>query len=208
MRKLGLRRLLLIVVLNLIPVAGVAFLGWDAAYILLLYWAENLVMGGIALIRILTARGEARGPHASGLGGRIGLGCFFIVHYGIFCLGHGVFAAAIASSLTPTGGDDLWARTFGDRGFQIALLATAVLQIIALVRDWWMTGRWKDSSPGLEMFRPYGRIVVLHVTIILGAWGLAVLDAPTAAVLILCLLKLGLELVLGFLSSSGSARPA
>ena len=43
----------LLVLLNLIPVAGVAFLGWDAGYILLLYWAENLVMGGIALIRIL-----------------------------------------------------------------------------------------------------------------------------------------------------------
>lgn len=207
-RRIGLLRLVLIVVLNLAPVGGVAFLGWDAAYILLLYWAENLIMGAVALIRILTARGEGHGLQVSGVGGRIGLGCFFIVHYGIFCLGHGVFAATIGSDLTPAsaGVPDLWARTFGDRSFQIALLATAVLQVVALVRDWWLAGRWRDSSPGLEMFKPYGRIAVLHVTVIVGAWGLAALNAPTAAVLVLCLLKLVLELGLTAFSSSGDRR--
>lgn len=195
-RHIGARRLMMIVVLNLIPVAGVAFLGWDAGYILLLYWAENLILGGVALIRILTARGDGPGAKGEGVRARIGLGCFFMVHYGIFCLGHGVFAASMASQLAPDAAGDggLWARTFGDRSFQIALAATAILQIVALVRDWWMAGRWRDSSPGLEMFRPYGRIAVLHVTVILGAWGLAALNAPTAAVLVLCLLKLGLEL--------------
>lgn len=210
MRRLGLRRLLLIVLLNLIPVAGVAFLGWDAGYILLLYWAENLVMGGIALIRILTARGDERGPNPQGLGSRLGLGCFFVIHYGIFCLGHGAFAASMASRLSPGGAgrEDLWARTFGDRSFQIALLATAVIQVVILVRDWWMAGRWKQSSPGLEMFKPYGRIAVLHVTIILGAWGLAVVNASTSAVLVLCLMKLILELILVAFSSGGDERAA
>lgn len=204
-RRLGWRRLALLVLLNLIPVAGVAFLGWDAGYILLLYWAENLIMGGIALIRILTARGDGPGPKTQGAGGRLGLGCFFVVHYGIFCLGHGAFAASMASRLAPGSAGDvgLWSRTFGDRGFQLALLATAILQIIILVRDWWIAGRWKDSSPGLEMFRPYGRIAVLHITIILGAWGLAIVNAPTGAVLILCLMKLTLELILLAFTSPG-----
>lgn len=207
-RHIGVRRLMVIVALNLIPVAGVAFLGWDAGYILLLYWAENLILGGVALLRILTARGDGPGPKASGLGDRIGLGCFFVVHYGIFCLGHGAFAASMASQLAPGGAGDpgLWARTFGDRSFQIALAATAVFQIVGLVRDWWMAGRWRESSPGFEMFRPYGRIFVLHVTVILGAWGLAALNAPTAAVLVLCLLKLGLELGLTAFGAPARAR--
>lgn len=204
-RRLGVRRLVLIVLLNLIPVAGVAFLGWDAGYILMLYWAENLVLGVMALIRIWTARGDGPGPQANGVRGRLGLGCFFMVHYGIFCFGHGVFAAAMASDLAPTavGDPGLWERTFGDRSFQIALLATAVIQMVVLVRDWWIAGRWRDGSPGAEMFKPYGRIVVLHVTIIIGAWGLAAINAPTAAVLVLCLMKLVLELGLASFSADG-----
>ena len=35
-----------LVAVNLIPLAGVFFLDWDIGPILLLYWSENLVVGG------------------------------------------------------------------------------------------------------------------------------------------------------------------
>jgi len=31
---------------NLIPLGGVFFLGWDAAILVILYWAENVIIGG------------------------------------------------------------------------------------------------------------------------------------------------------------------
>jgi hypothetical protein len=34
---------------NAIPLFGVVFLGWDAFHIVLLYWAENIVIGFNAL---------------------------------------------------------------------------------------------------------------------------------------------------------------
>ena len=39
------------------------------------------------------------------------------------------------------------------------------------------------------MFAPYGRLVVLHITIILGGMAIAITGAPAAAVAILVVLK-------------------
>ena len=50
------------------------------------------------------------------------------------------------------------------------------------------------------MFRPYGRVFVLHITVLLGAFGLHAIGAPTWTILLLCVGKMVLELgaVLGF----------
>ena len=44
------------------------------------------------------------------------------------------------------------------------------------------------------MFAPYGRLVVLHVTIIVGAVVISVTGAPEAAIVVLVLLKIALDL--------------
>ena len=177
---------------NLIPVLGVAFLGWDAAQILLLFWAENIVIGLLTLPRILAAEGgrpEQEGSPAA-------TGCFFVVHYGVFCIGHLVFALSLANDFVRADGQGgVWARTFGDGGFWLAVLAVAVLHLVAQIRDWWMKRAWRDASPVLEMFRPYSRIVVLHVTVLVGAWLMLTFNAPAWAVLLLCLGKALLEVI-------------
>ena len=44
------------------------------------------------------------------------------------------------------------------------------------------------------MFSPYGRLVVLHVTIIFGAIAISMTGAPVAAIVILVVLKTLLDL--------------
>jgi hypothetical protein len=44
------------------------------------------------------------------------------------------------------------------------------------------------------MSAPYGRLMVLHITIIIGGMAIAMTGAPSAAVLILVLLKTALDL--------------
>ena len=44
------------------------------------------------------------------------------------------------------------------------------------------------------MAAPYGRLVILHVTIILGGMAIALTGAPAAAVFVLVLLKTALDL--------------
>ncbi len=44
------------------------------------------------------------------------------------------------------------------------------------------------------MFEPYGRLVILHLTILLGAFAIMVIGAPVAAVAVLVALKTAMDL--------------
>lgn len=185
---------------NLIPALGVAFLGWSASQILILYWMENVILGVLTLPRIVAAgRGRAEG---------FGLALFFAVHYGLFCLGHLIFVVVLVAGLV-SGGDELISDADDGRGFYLAILAVAVLHLISQVREWWLPGRWREAQPGSEMFKPYGRIFVLHLTVLLGAWLIVGAGAPAATILLLCALKLALELVMIAITGvSNAVKPA
>ena len=75
--------------IDLAPALMVVFAGWGAAALVMLYWVENLMIGVATIARILlTAIGRMGAPGLL-FGGFIT--AFFALHYGLFCLGHGVF---------------------------------------------------------------------------------------------------------------------
>ena len=195
---------------NLIPVAGVLFLGWDAAQILILYWIENVILGLLTLPRILAARRPQSNASGDRLGNSIGAAAFFTVHYGVFCIGHLTFALALAGDFIAAEGGDgrVWDRTFGDPALPWAVMAMAALHLATQVRGWWMTGAWRDASPTLEMFKPYGRIFVLHLTVLIGAFLMLAFKAPAWVVLVLCLGKAMLELAGAVISGRINPRRA
>jgi hypothetical protein len=107
---------------NALPLFGVFFLGWDTFSIILLYWAENVVIGAVNVLKMITCSPDAnllvwgnvdpndklnreRMEHARGdavtmlrlanHGSKLFLVPFFIFHYGMFCFVHGVFIFAI-----------------------------------------------------------------------------------------------------------------
>jgi hypothetical protein len=159
--------------------------------------------------------GSARMPSA----GRAALAVFFLVHYGIFWFVHGVFvftlpmflghgaADCIAGSPifpagTPGGfpgaatcgpgpfGDVLWSNV------TIAAIALFVSHGAAFLFNYIGNAEYITASPTGQMGAPYGRVVVLHLTILFGAFAVAILGAPVAALLILVGLKTALDLTL------------
>ena len=76
-----------LIVTNLIPIGGVIFLGWNAATVVLLYLAENLVIGFYGLLRIATMPMERPSDHLA----KAFLIPFFTLHFGGFCAVHGLF---------------------------------------------------------------------------------------------------------------------
>ena len=72
---------LVLLLANLVPVFGVLYLDWDVSSIIVLYWAENLIIGGFTLLKMLVA----------GKTGALFRMLFFCVHYGGFCAIHGIF---------------------------------------------------------------------------------------------------------------------
>ena len=48
--------LVALVAANMVPLWGVLFFNWDAFYIVLLYWAENLVIGFYNILKMVLAQ--------------------------------------------------------------------------------------------------------------------------------------------------------
>jgi hypothetical protein len=55
-------------------------------------------------------------------------------------------------------------------------------------------GEYRRTSPVAQMFAPYGRLVVLHLTIVLGAWPVVLLGSPIGLLLVLVVGKTVLDL--------------
>ena len=202
-----------LVLANAIPLAGVLFLGWSVWTILILYWVENGIVGVINILKMARAQGpdptDRRGiaQHPVPSGSKLALIPFFVIHYGLFWFVHGIFVLTLPL-FTGIFDDGPVADPFEVAGYQAAgvdpgaiLLAAGALAISHGVSFWWnflRGGEYRRVSAAGQMFAPYGRLVALHLTIILGATAVVATGAPVAAVAILVaaktLLDLGLHL--------------
>lgn len=174
-----------LVAANLVPLVGVLFFGWSLFGVIAVYWIENAVIGSYALLRILTAQGsEGTGQQTP----KAFLAPFFVVHYGGFWLGHGVF---LVSLFGETGGGD-WVE---GGGLGVAsVVALVVSHGMSFAFNYLAGGERKAAVPSLEMFRPYGRVVVLHLAILGGGFLVDALGAPTLALALFVALKTALDL--------------
>jgi hypothetical protein len=191
----------LLVVANLVPLAGVLFLGWELATIVALYWLENGVIGAFALARIGTAQGVDADPGSVTINGRavpqaqlanpvtarVILMPFFVIHYGMFWLVHGVFVWFAL----PLMWEEMGAGTGSP---SLAAIAWAIPVLVlshgaSFLCNWWWGGERRTSTPSREMAAPYGRVMILHVTIVLGAFAVAAIGAPIGALVLMVALK-------------------
>lgn len=179
--------LLVILILNLVPVAGVLWAGWSPLQLLLLYWIENVAVGVFNALKLRDY--EAHLPET---GSPFKLSNFFIMHYGMFTLVHGVFALVagllFAGPSTPGGA---WAG-LDALSFAGAALGLAAIHFSDYLR-WKSAAGWTEGSADSQMFAPYGRIIVMHLTVLGGAFILAASHAPVAYVALLALLKTFIE---------------
>ena len=204
-----------LVLANLVPLLGVLFLGWSVWTILIIYWLENGIVGAFNVLKMLRAQGtDTSGAAGWSVNGRpaasmarSGLVPFFVMHYGIFWFVHGVFvltlplfmgAASDQAAIDP-GADPL-----------AIILAAVVLFIshgVSYLFNFIGNGEYLRVSPAAQMFAPYGRLVILHVTIIFGALAISFTGAPEAAIVILVLLKTAMDLAFHLREHRGLVAP-
>ena len=183
--------LLVVLAVNLVPVAGVLWFGWSALVLLLLYWAENVFVGVFNTLRL-----RAYEAHGGGLPAPFRLSSFFVMHYGMFTLVHGVFAVVVGTLFfAPANGGDAVGAGAGDFepwSFMVALASIGLLHLTDFLR--WRAGKgWEQGSADAQMFAPYGRIIVMHLTIIGGVAVLAATNAPASYIALLAVLKTFIE---------------
>src|SRR5512140_863217 len=149
--------------------------------------------------------------------GRTGLAVFFTFHYGLFWLVHGVFVLIIPAFMGAFGGSgsiDLVPLFPGDPSsplvpspapvgpfgaIDLAAVAVAAIGLFvshgaSFVFNYLGRGEYRTVAAAAQTLAPYGRLVVLHMTILLGGFVIAFIGAPIGMLVLLVVLKTGLDL--------------
>jgi hypothetical protein len=173
-----------LVAVNLIPLAGVIFFGWSVFSVMVLFWAENVVIGILNVARMLTLY-RRRGDGAA-----LGFAGFFAMHYGIFTAVHGVFVFALFGPDGAIGGGG----GTGEAGaIWLALLALAGSHLLSFRFNFIGQREWEVVTAEELMIAPYGRVVALHLTVLVGAFLVEALGQPVAALALLVVIKIAMD---------------
>ena len=194
-----------LVLANLIPLFGVLRLEWDVGSIVVLYWAENIVIGLYTVIKLLLAAGFKGLFHV----------LFFTVHYSGFCGIHGFFVL----SLTDFGGTQPAMMPAADWPGPLVfpqMLLNVFRQVLAAAPDallWaiaalllshgisfvlnYIGNRENEGQTTNKiMTAPYKRIVILHIAIIAGGFLVMHLGSPIGLLIALVALKITMDIML------------
>jgi hypothetical protein len=202
-----------LILANLVPLVGVLWFGWDVWGILIIYWLENGIYGLFNVLKMRKAEGpEDESPRAAAdtrrrlngfkVNGRSPSGTtkaalipFFIMHYGIFWVVHGLFVLTLPLfAFTGTDGEPDFGTTLNPLAIVFVLVLLVISHGVSYLFNYIGRGEYLRTTAAQQMFAPYGRLVVLHVTILVGAVLISVTGAPEAAIVVLVLLKIALDL--------------
>jgi hypothetical protein len=179
--------LVVLVLANAVPIAGVLFLGWTVFPIVLLYWLENVVIGAFNVAKMLLARPQEIAYNL----GKLFIVPFFIVHFGMFTYGHGVLILALFGPKGTEAFDVLGSVPPAIRANQLgwAVVALIVSHGLSFYWNYLENGEYRRASLQTLMAQPYGRVVVLHLAVLFGGWIVLLLGSPVLALVLLVVLK-------------------
>lgn len=185
-----------LVAANIVPMGLALIFGWDIGDVVMFYWWENIVIGVYSILRIAMASGGGR---------EMGLSRFFVVpfftfHYFFFCFIHVIFLRLFFEGDKPFGNSPLidspgdLLDILPEAGF-VGLIALLISHGMSFVKNYLGAGEYKTAIPVFEMFRPYGRIVVMHICILLGGFAIHLLGSPMPMIILLMIGKTILDLI-------------
>jgi len=167
---------LLLIIANLVPIAGSVFLGWNLGDVMVLYWAESAIIGFFNVCKIaIIGRWTA-----------LLMGPFFIGHFGGFMAVHFLFLYTIfvAPQTNMETGNDL--ADVGQLFITLwpALIALFISHAYSFYTNFIGRQEYRGRTINQQMTEPYSRIVFMHLVLILGG-GLVMLLGNPAPVLVL-----------------------
>lgn len=190
-----------LLIVNLLPLAGVVVWGWKLFDLIVIYWLETLVIGGFGIIRMALTTGWFA----------LFVVPFFIVHFGGFMAGHFVFLTMMFSDRGGGGFSEIPRRLHDmivAEGLWVALIGLAIshgLGFLFMFLLPWLRRRRQgrplhaEADPndaGGAMFGPYRRVVVMHLSILFGAFLVTAFGNNFAFLALLVALKTASDLYL------------
>lgn len=187
---------LMLIIANLVPVAGAVYLGWNLGDVMVLYWAESAIIGFYNLIKMaVIARWLA-----------IFAGTFFVAHFGAFMAVHFLFIWGIfVKGLDDSTGGDIAEVRLHFYALWPALAALFLSHGISFFTNFMGRREYLGRTVNDQMGEPYTRIMLMHVVLIVGGGLALVLGSPTPVLLVVIAGKILFD-VRGHLKER--ARPA
>jgi hypothetical protein len=191
----------LLIVVNLIPLYGVWFEGWDAKQIFLVYCMETVIIGVINVIKMACVTIFVRSKDVWENGGSSSMQSgwlfifFFAFHYGFFVFVQTQIFFGVTGML-PNG--SLFTNytkipaLLGPNG-RLLLLIFIAYYTVQNMFSFFNSGTYKTISLSRLMFEPYLRIFVQQFVVILGSMFL-VFGGGKIFILIFIVVKISFEL--------------
>ncbi len=219
---------LVLILANLIPLAGVLLFQWDILAILLLYWAESVIIGYINVIKMIFCRTDnvLHGalpqlagqpvpeelsnsiPKMSVSGSKLTLILVFILQYGFFCFVHLTVVVEIFSDTSIRQGAASSLVGLWQTSFWIAVIGIAGSHLYSFFMNYIGGEEFKRASLSLLMRRPYDRIIAMELATIFGGALVLSLGRPLPMLLILIAAKTVLDMRLHEKERGKLAAPA
>lgn len=158
--------------------------------------------------------------------GRAIIAVWFVFHYGIFWVGHGIFVFALPSFLwaggstscdgfpvfpeLPIDSATCTSSPFGEVNWSNVTIAAVALFLshgASFFLNYIGKSQYLTTSAMRQMFAPYSRVVVLHLTILVGAFAVAIIGAPIGALLVLVVVKTVFDLNLHLRTHAETTSP-
>jgi hypothetical protein len=167
-------------------------MSWQVFPILFLFWMENVIIGASNVLKMIICSPSDERQSVS----KIFMIPFFCVHYGIFTAVHGVFIififGMVGGVIIP--GDfasdpfDIWG-IMGKLQLGWSVLALVVSHAVSFIVNYLGNGEYKRSNVAILMLQPYSRVVIMHITVLIGGFLVMLLGSPIIGLILLLILK-------------------
>src|SRR3954471_9308448 len=181
--------------INAVTIYGVFGLKWPVGTAIALYWVENVLRGMVILVLLAVWQQVFRQSDRSGAIGATRTFTIktFLLFSGALNAAHAVVLAVILGFVIPRMSP---AQRFEAGSFQNGLVIISIL--LAIETLLWLVGANRSSDEQVQRSANayVRRVVVLHLTIVLGMFGIVLFDRPTVLFASFAALKIVADLTL------------
>jgi hypothetical protein len=189
---------MVLILANLVPILGVVFMDWQVFPVLFLFWMENVIIGASNILKMIACSPGGKQQ----LVAKAFLIPFFCIHYGVFTAVHGVFVIFLFGML----GGFIKPGDFTSGPFDVfgimgklqlwwSVLALAVSHAVSFGVNYVGNGEYKKSNVVLLMLQPYGRVVIMHITVLFGGFLVILFGSPIIGLILLIFLKTFIDIL-------------
>lgn len=208
-KKILEKPVLVLLLVNIYPIIGVLFFGWDYFIVVLLYIIETLIIGLINMLKMGGAQGKLSLKDKANMGittsdsaqakemeekpgcAKLILIPFFFVHYNMFVVVQSIFVVVLS---TQFGNRNIELEQFLNLEFILSLLFLFGSHIYSFYENYILKEEYKQSSIIKLMFLPYKRIIIQQITVIFGSFLIMLTNAPVFFLVILIIMKIFFDL--------------